>query len=78
MKYLSPTKTRDSRVFQRGIANLAMEACFLSLLQHDHIIGLHHVSEGSLEENYGAGRDRHGRPREPAAAAPGVVAAAAG
>ncbi len=52
MKYLSPTKTSSSRVFQRGIADLAMEACFLSLLRHENIIGLHYVSEGSLEENY--------------------------
>jgi serine/threonine protein kinase len=52
MKYLSPTKTTSSRVFQRGIADLAMEACFLSLLRHENIIGLHYVSEGSLEENY--------------------------
>jgi len=52
MKYLSPTKTASSRLFQRGIADLAMEACFLSLLRHDNIIGLHYVSEGSLDENY--------------------------
>ena len=52
MKYLSPTKTTSSKVFQRGVADLAMEACFLSLLSHDNIIGLHYVSEGSLEENY--------------------------
>jgi serine/threonine protein kinase len=52
MKYLSPTKTTSSKVFQRGVADLAMEACFLSLLRHDNIIGLHYVSEGSLEDNY--------------------------
>jgi serine/threonine protein kinase len=52
MKYLSPTKTTSSKVFQRGVADLAMEACFLSLLCHDNIIRLHYVSEGSLEENY--------------------------
>ncbi|KAL9178298.1 hypothetical protein ACHAXT_001726 [Thalassiosira profunda] len=52
LKYLSPTKTTASRVFQRGIADLAMEACFLSLLQHENIIGLHCVAEGSLEECY--------------------------
>eukprot|EP00571_Detonula_confervacea_P009420 CAMPEP_0172327116 /NCGR_PEP_ID=MMETSP1058-20130122/58671_1 /TAXON_ID=83371 /ORGANISM="Detonula confervacea, Strain CCMP 353" /LENGTH=635 /DNA_ID=CAMNT_0013044073 /DNA_START=29 /DNA_END=1936 /DNA_ORIENTATION=- len=52
MKYLSPSKTASSRVFQRGVADLAMEACFLSLLSHENIIGLHYVSEGSLEENY--------------------------
>jgi serine/threonine protein kinase len=52
MKYLSPSKTTSSRVFQRGVADLAMEACFLSLLKHENIIGLHYVSAGSLEENY--------------------------
>ena len=52
MKYLSPSKTTSSKMFQRGVADLAMEACFLSLLSHDNIIGLHYVSEGSLEENY--------------------------
>jgi serine/threonine protein kinase len=52
MKYLSPSKTTSSKVFQRGVADLAMEACFLSLLSHDNIVGLHYVSEGSLEENY--------------------------
>jgi len=62
MKYLSPSKTTSSRVFQRGIADLAMEACFLSLLRHDNIIGLHYVSEGSLEENYNcaAGQQQQG------------------
>jgi serine/threonine protein kinase len=52
MKYLSPSKTTSSEVFQRGVADLAMEACFLSLLRHDNIIELHYVSEGTLEENY--------------------------
>jgi len=52
MKYLSPSKTTSTKVFQRGIADLAMEACFLSLLRHDNIINLHFVSGGSLEENY--------------------------
>mmetsp|Transcript_44876 Transcript_44876/g.94149 ORF Transcript_44876/g.94149 Transcript_44876/m.94149 type:complete len:646 (-) Transcript_44876:581-2518(-) len=59
MKYLSPTKTASSRVFQRGIADLAMEACFLSLMRHDNIIGLHYVSEGSLDENFNCANDAH-------------------
>ena len=46
MKYLSPSKTTSTKVFQRGIADLAMEACFLSLLQHNNIINLHYVSGG--------------------------------
>ena len=58
IKYLSPTRTAPhpsdpkNKVFQRGIADLAMEACFLSLLRHDNIITCHFVSEGSLEENF--------------------------
>jgi len=32
-----------------------MEACFLSLLRHENIIGLHYVATGSLEENYNIG-----------------------
>jgi len=55
MKYLSPSKTTSTRLFQRGLADLAMEACFLSLLRHDNIIGLHYVATGSLEENYNIG-----------------------
>ena len=55
MKYLSPSKTTSTRLFQRGLADLAMEACFLSLLRHENIIGLHYVATGSLEENYNIG-----------------------
>eukprot|EP00984_Skeletonema_dohrnii_P004346 scaffold1546_cov100-Skeletonema_dohrnii-CCMP3373.AAC.1 len=58
IKYLSPTRTAPhpsdpkNKVFQRGIADLAMEACFLSLLRHENIITCHYVSAGSLEENF--------------------------
>ena len=60
IKYLSPTRTAPhhsdpkNKVFQRGIADLAVEACFLSLLKHTNIITCHYVSEGSLEENFNA------------------------
>eukprot|EP00985_Skeletonema_marinoi_P015002 scaffold7652_cov80-Skeletonema_marinoi.AAC.3 len=60
IKYLSPTRTAPhpsdpkNKVFQRGIADLAMEACFLSLLRHENIITCHYVSAGSLEENFNA------------------------
>ncbi|KAL7552960.1 hypothetical protein ACHAWF_016192 [Thalassiosira exigua] len=62
MKYLSPAKSASSsRVFQRGLADLATEACFLSLLRHEHVIGLHYVGEGSLEENYGCDERSNGK-----------------
>ncbi|KAL7493566.1 hypothetical protein ACHAWT_002578 [Skeletonema menzelii] len=60
IKYLSPTRTAPhssdpkNKVFQRGIADLAVEACFLSLLRHENIISCHYVSQGSLEENFNA------------------------
>ena len=63
IKYLSPTRTAPhpsdpkNKVFQRGIADLAMEACFLSLLAHENIITCHYVSEGSLEENFNTDED---------------------
>ena len=70
IKYLSPTRTANhpsdpkNKVFQRGIADLAMEACFLSLLRHENIITCHYVSEGSLEENFNV------KPKKSEAASP--------
>lgn len=64
MKYLSPSKTapkeakdKDGKAprnkqFERGIADLAIEARFLTLLSHENIINMHYVSEGSLEEQF--------------------------
>jgi serine/threonine protein kinase len=66
IKYLSPTRTAPhpsdpkNKVFQRGIADLAMEACFLSLMSHENIITCHYVSEGSLEENFNTDEDIDG------------------
>jgi len=60
IKYLSPSRTAPhhsdpkNKVFQRGIADLAVEACFLSLLRHENIITCYYVSQGSLEENFNA------------------------
>ena len=61
MKYLSPKHARNkpgkrNKVFERGIADLAMEARFLTLLSHDNIVKLHYVSEGSLEEQFNCAR----------------------
>ncbi|KAL7550459.1 hypothetical protein ACHAWF_016358 [Thalassiosira exigua] len=63
MKYLSPTKTApppwdglgpnpQNKVFERFLSDLAVEARFLALLSHEHIIKLHHVGHGSLEHQY--------------------------
>ena len=71
MKYLSPTKfapesyettghdifqTRRNRMFERGIADLAMEARFLSILSHVYIIRLHHVGAGCLSNQFNCNR----------------------
>ena len=64
MKYLSPSKTspkeakdKDGKAprnkqFERGIADLAIEARFFTVLSHENIINMHYVSEGSLEEQF--------------------------
>jgi serine/threonine protein kinase len=51
-------KQKPNKQFERGIADLAMEARFLSVLSHEYIIGLYFVSEGSLEENFNLGGRR--------------------
>jgi len=43
--------------FERGIADLAIEARFLSVLRHENIIGLHGVSDGSLEALFNCAED---------------------
>lgn len=49
----APTKEANrNKRFVRGIADLAIEAQFLTLLSHDNIISLHYVSRGSLEEQF--------------------------
>ncbi|KAL7544659.1 hypothetical protein ACHAWF_008025 [Thalassiosira exigua] len=54
LKYLSPTiaKRKSPRAFSRGAADLAIEARFLSVLSHENILTLRHVSVGSLRECY--------------------------
>mmetsp|Transcript_12555 Transcript_12555/g.18031 ORF Transcript_12555/g.18031 Transcript_12555/m.18031 type:complete len:566 (+) Transcript_12555:118-1815(+) len=53
IKYLRPNiKLKSRKAFSRGAADLAIEARFLSLLSHENIITLHHVSAGSLQEAY--------------------------
>ena len=58
IKYLSPNiKQKSRKAFARGAADLAIEARFLSLLSHENIITLHHVSAGSLRETYNCAED---------------------
>jgi len=53
MKYLAPSLEKKSKKsFSRGVADLAIEARFLSVIRHENIIALHHVSAGSLSRNY--------------------------
>ena len=52
IKYLQSSNTKKASFFARGAADLAIEARFLSLLHHEHIITLHYVSEGTLGEVY--------------------------
>lgn len=72
MKYLSPTKfapesyktiighdifqSRQNRMFERGIADLTIEARFLSILSHEYIIRLHHVGAGCLSNQFNCNR----------------------
>ena len=48
-------KPPRNKQFERGIADLAIEARFLTLLSHRNIISLHYVAEGSLEEQFNCG-----------------------
>ncbi|KAK1739154.1 MAP3K-like serine/threonine kinase [Skeletonema marinoi] len=58
IKYLCPNiKKKSRKAFARGAADLAIEARFLSLLSHENIITLHHVSAGSLRETYNCSDD---------------------
>lgn len=58
IKYLCPNiKQKSRKAFARGAADLCIEARFLSLLSHENIITLHHVSAGSLRETYNCTED---------------------
>lgn len=59
IKYLCPSikQQKSGKAFSRGAADLAIEARFLSLLSHENIITLHHVSAGSLREVYNCSDD---------------------
>lgn len=48
----SKTKVARNKRFERGIADLSIEARFLTILSHENIIDLHYVSKGMLSEQY--------------------------
>ena len=62
IKYLCPNikQQKSRKAFSRGAADLAIEARFLSLLSHENIITLHHVSAGSLRETYNCSENDDG------------------
>jgi len=55
----APGRQRNKH-FERGIADLAIEARFLSVLRHENIIELHGVSDGSLESLFNCAEDERG------------------
>eukprot|EP00957_Ditylum_brightwellii_P137684 10496393-Ditylum_brightwellii.AAC.1 len=55
LKALSGNVMHNSRDFRRGAADLAIEANFLSVLQHRHIIKLHGVSDKGAEAGFASG-----------------------
>lgn len=52
MKYISAHVHECTKTFELGVADIAAEARFLTVLSHMHIITLHYVSAGSLKDNY--------------------------
>jgi serine/threonine protein kinase len=46
----------DPSIFRHGAADLAVEAHFLQILQHEHIIQIHAVPKGALYDNIASGR----------------------
>eukprot|EP00934_Nitzschia_sp_Nitz4_P000585 Nitzschia sp. Nitz4//scaffold190_size42200//30078//33516//NITZ4_007394-RA/size42200-processed-gene-0.52-mRNA-1//-1//CDS//3329540150//585//frame0 len=47
----------DRKTFEFGAADLATEACFLSLFDHPNIVKLHGVTAGTMESNVSSGKD---------------------
>lgn len=56
VKYLRPSVMKDKKKFERGAADLAIEAKLLSAFDHPHIIKLHGITAGSLMDNIARGR----------------------
>ena len=57
IKYLKRRIMVERQTFEYGASDLANEAFFLAKLRHPNIVKLHAVTEGSLEENFAAGKD---------------------
>lgn len=57
VKYLRPSIMRDKKKFERGAADLAIEAKLLSALDHPNIITLMGITSGPISDNIAAGRE---------------------
>uniref|UniRef100_A0A7S4JDB6 Protein kinase domain-containing protein n=1 Tax=Odontella aurita TaxID=265563 RepID=A0A7S4JDB6_9STRA len=57
VKFLRARIMKDKKKFERGAADLAIEAKLLSAFDHRHIIRLHGVTSGSLADNIALGRE---------------------
>jgi serine/threonine protein kinase len=58
IKYLKRSAMVDAHEFQHGAADLASEAYFLQALHHHpHVIQLHGIAAGALQENIQCGKD---------------------
>ena len=57
IKYLKRKTMVDLHSFKHGAADLAVEAHFLSAMQHPNIVRLHGVTAGSVETNVASGKE---------------------
>lgn len=57
IKYLKRKAMADLHQFRHGAADLALEAHFLNVLDHPHIIKLHGVTAGSVETAVASGKE---------------------
>mmetsp|Transcript_10866 Transcript_10866/g.16608 ORF Transcript_10866/g.16608 Transcript_10866/m.16608 type:complete len:450 (-) Transcript_10866:299-1648(-) len=57
VKYLKQQAMVQRRTFEHGAADLAMEGYFLATLDHKHIIKLHGVTAGAVENNIASGKE---------------------
>lgn len=57
VKYLKRKAMVELHTFKHGAADLAIEARFLHQLDHPHIVKLHGVTAGSVENNFASGRE---------------------
>jgi len=58
VKFLRSSVKYDRRRFERGAADLAIEAKLLSALDHPNIIKLHGIAAGDVEQCFASGRER--------------------